>query len=398
MKKLLFLHFTLRQKGGIERALVNLLRALPAEQYDISLQLMEHGGWFFDRLPPHVRILPPLWQYGPYSGERMAALRACGMEQAAAIRERVRTRNLERLAQGAADGELQHGNWRELRELCTGIPGEYDVAVAFFDTLPLKLCGEKVKARRKIGWVHADYHHYPIPAEHQRGYFARMDAIVCVTPRNAAAFREIFPELEDRVVCLPNLNHREEILEQAAAFVPVEYEPDTFNIFTAARLCKEKAVDWIVEAAAILKGEGLRFRWYLAGTDGDLPARDLAAAARVEDVVIFLGPLDNPYPHMLHCDLYVQPSRTEGKPIAVEEAKILRRPILLTRYSSAEESVTDGVDGMLCGMAPAAIADAVRTLAADKPLRDRLAAGIDMPEDTENSLEQYGQLWSGRTE
>ena len=47
----------------------------------------------------------------------------------------------------------------------------------------------------------------------------------------------------------------------------------------------------------------------------------------------------NPYPYMKACDIYLQPSRHEGKPIAVEEAKILQKPIVVTDYFSAREQM-----------------------------------------------------------
>ena len=59
----------------------------------------------------------------------------------------------------------------------------------------------------------------------------------------------------------------------------------------------------------------------------------------VEENVILLGTKTNPYPYMKACDIYLQPSRHEGKPIAVEEAKILQKPIVVTDYFSAREQM-----------------------------------------------------------
>jgi glycosyltransferase involved in cell wall biosynthesis len=59
----------------------------------------------------------------------------------------------------------------------------------------------------------------------------------------------------------------------------------------------------------------------------------------MQDRVSFLGIRQNPYPYMKACDIYLQPSRHEGKPIAVEEAKILQKPIVVTDYSSAREQM-----------------------------------------------------------
>ncbi|MFR8531253.1 MAG: glycosyltransferase [Anaeromassilibacillus sp.] len=42
------------------------------------------------------------------------------------------------------------------------------------------------------------------------------------------------------------------------------------------------------------------------------------------------------------CDVYLQPSRFEGKSIAVDEAMVLCKPILLTDFSTAADQVTSG--------------------------------------------------------
>ena len=43
----------------------------------------------------------------------------------------------------------------------------------------------------------------------------------------------------------------------------------------------------------------------------------------MQERVIILGKKDNPYPYMRACDLYVQPSRYEGKAVTVREAQLL---------------------------------------------------------------------------
>lgn len=40
----------------------------------------------------------------------------------------------------------------------------------------------------------------------------------------------------------------------------------------------------------------------------------------------------NPYPYIKACDIYVQPSRYEGKAVTVREAQILGKPVVITRF------------------------------------------------------------------
>lgn len=63
-----------------------------------------------------------------------------------------------------------------------------------------------------------------------------------------------------------------------------------------------------------------------------------------------LGKNLNPYPYICRCDLYVQPSRYEGKCVSVKEAQMLRKPVVITNYATANSQVENGVDGIIVTM------------------------------------------------
>ena len=52
-----------------------------------------------------------------------------------------------------------------------------------------------------------------------------------------------------------------------------------------------------------------------------------------------MGVKENPYPYIKKADIYVQPSRYEGKSIAIDEAKILKKPIVVTNFSTAKDQI-----------------------------------------------------------
>ena len=82
--------------------------------------------------------------------------------------------------------------------------------------------------------------------------------------------------------------------------------------------------------------DGLDVTWYLIGYGGDeMLIRQKIAEAGMQDRVIILGKKDNPYPYMRACDLYVQPSRYEGKAVTVREAQLLGKPVVITDYATS---------------------------------------------------------------
>ena len=70
----------------------------------------------------------------------------------------------------------------------------------------------------------------------------------------------------------------------------------------------------------------------------------------MQDYVIILGKKENPYPYIAGCDIYVQPSRYEGKCVAVTEAQILHKPVVITAYPTSSSQLKDGYDGVIVPM------------------------------------------------
>ena len=73
-----------------------------------------------------------------------------------------------------------------------------------------------------------------------------------------------------------------------------------------------------------------------------------------------LGKREDPYPYIAHCDLYIQPSRYEGKCVTVREAQVLAKPVVITRYPTSASQLEEGVDGVIVPMDNAGIAALLR--------------------------------------
>ena len=91
----------------------------------------------------------------------------------------------------------------------------------------------------------------------------------------------------------------------------------------------------------ILEGSG-----YCSSAEAGQFRSRIQEAGMGESVVI-LGRKGNPYPYIRACDLYVQPSRYEGKCVSVLEAQILGKPVVIANYPTAQSQLEDGVDGVI---------------------------------------------------
>ena len=92
----------------------------------------------------------------------------------------------------------------------------------------------------------------------------------------------------------------------------------------------------------------------------------------MKEHVIILGKRDNPYPYIKACDIYVQPSRYEGKAVTVREAQILHKPVIITDFPTAHSQVEDGYDGVIVPLDNEGCADGIVRVIKDRNLQNQL--------------------------
>lgn len=73
------------------------------------------------------------------------------------------------------------------------------------------------------------------------------------------------------------------------------------------------------------------------------------------------------------CDIYVQPSRYEGKCVAVREAQMLGKPVIITNYATSGSQLEDGVDGIIVPMDNEGCANGIRKLIHNQTMQEKFA-------------------------
>lgn len=124
--------------------------------------------------------------------------------------------------------------------------------------------------------------------------------------------------------------------------------PDRFRLGFVGRLEPVKNPIVLVEAVVRLRADGIPAEVWLVGDGsqrGKLEAR--AAELGVWDHVQVLGYRDDPAQFVSQCDLYVQPSLSEGFGLALVEAMGCGVPVLATTVGGAPEIIEHGRTGWL---------------------------------------------------
>ena len=143
-----------------------------------------------------------------------------------------------------------------------------------------------------------------------------------------------------------------------------------------------------------LEKNNLKIKFYLVGK-GNIESELKAYALEkgVEQEVVFLGMQENPYPLIKQAEVFMMTSFYEGKSIALEEAKILNKAIVITNFSSAKDQIKDNVTGLIAEMNPESIAEKISLLYHQQDIREKLKANLLQEElGNENEVEKLYQL------
>lgn len=374
MRKLLFVINTLGQAGA-ETALLNLLKKIDPKQYEVSLYVLMGQGEMVSELPEYVRLLNSSFCDSPVLSSEGRRLMMRRILQAAFRRGTVfrllpyLIRNFFSMAAGKriqADKLL----WRLLSDGGQRFNEEFDLAVAYLEGGSAYYVADHVKAGRKAAFVHIDYEMAGYSRKLDKNCYLNFDRIYAVSDEAKNSFEKVYPECREKCRFFPNLLDVEGIRKKAAC--PGGFEDDFkgMRILTVGRLVTQKAYDIALEAMSLLKERGEQARWYVLGEGDQRGAlEEKRKRLGLEEDFLLPGAVKNPYPYFAQADIYVHATRFEGKSIAIQEAQILGKAILVSDCNGNREQVTRGVDGLVCELTPESICEEIQRLIHDEGLR-----------------------------
>ena len=375
MNKVLISSFDM-EVGGVERSLISMLNNFDYENNNIDLMLYKHKGDFMKLLPKRPNLLPEVDAYTSFRKsiaqlfkERKFKL-AIARGKAKLEANKIANEN-NFLDSGYIQMQLM---WKYSLPYLPKLDKEYDVAISYL--WPHYFVSEKVKAKRKIAWIHTDYSTIATDIDMDLKMWNKFDYIMAVSEECKNAFLKKYSSLKGKVKVMENITSPEFIRKMAEEDIEENIkEDDSFKLVSVARLSHAKGIDNAVRALKILHNRGLtNIKWYVVGYGGDEEIiRKLIRENNLEESFILLGKKINPYPYMKFADIYVQPSRYEGKAVTVGEAQILGRPVIITNYTTAKSQVRENIDGYICELSIEGIANGIEKLYKDKNLRTQLS-------------------------
>ena len=361
-KRVLFLIDSLTC-GGAEKSLISLLPLLDYSQVDVDLLMFKRGGVFEKYVPQQVRVI---------------SHRLYGSGFVDQLSQRL---HQMRFSWNLRFGKKRHGaetHWRAMHQAVMPLEGQYDVAIAYQQGMPTFFLATKVNAVKKVAWINADVLAAGYDMDYCKQFYDKMDAVVAVSQKLFDLLSARASWMQDKLHFVYDIINPEVVRtlaqEQVTDMNPVG---DALSIVTVGRLTKPKNHLLALDAAHILKDNGLDFVWYFVG-EGEMRT---ALEQRITDLglaenVILLGLKENPYPYMAKADVYVQTSAFEGFGMTIAEAKMLHRPVVSTNFDVIHDQIVDHQNGLIADMTPQNVAEKILELIADEELRGSISKSL----------------------
>lgn len=350
MKKRIFIAMHYLEIGGAETSLIGLLQSLDYSQYDVDLFLYAHRGVLMRYIPKEVHVLPEIKKYALLEipivdvfkqGEIGIALaRLWGKYKYFQYARKNKVTEVSGIFQYIQDAVISFLPSLE------GY-GTYDLAISFLT--PHRIVLEKVKAKKKLAWIHTDYSAIQIDTQKELPVWQGYDYIVSISDEVTKSFLKVFPMLKEKIIVIENILPQNMIYRRAnEEDINFPKENNRINFLSIGRYTYSKNFDNVPGICKRIREFGYNIYWYIIGYGGDESLiKQKIMKSGMQDNVILLGKKENPYPYIKACDFYIQPSRYEGKSVTVREAQLLGKPVIITDYPTAKSQIDNGKDGFI---------------------------------------------------
>lgn len=377
--------------GGAEKALISLLESLDYSKVNVDLYLFKHEGLFLSKVPQKVTLLNEPSYYKLFDMPIKKALTS-------AITRGKTKLAFNRLKSGIIfkseknKAKCEQRVWKYIRRSLEEVDKEYDLAVGYLEKSPVYFCIDKVKAKIKVGFIHNDYKELGMDPRYDQKYFNKLDWIYTVSKECANVLRQTFPHFKQKIRVMHNILSTKVI--QSMAEGEIKISDEGIMICSVGRLNSQKGFDLAIGACKRLVDEGINIKWYVVG-EGDerKNLEKLIHEKKLKENFFLLGIKENPYPFVKAAEIYVHPSRFEGKSIAIDEAKILIKPIIVTNFSTAIDQIEHEHNGLIVGMQEESISEGIKRLLTDKKLKNELIDNLLKEEKgTESEIDKIYDL------
>ncbi|AZA59077.1 glycosyltransferase [Chryseobacterium shandongense] len=375
-KKILIRIGSLRH-GGAEKVLVNFLKNLPPDKYEVDLLLNLYSGLYIQEVPSWVKI------HYLIKGEMITTNRPKDIP-VKALRVLYEKMFL----------------WFPFLLYRFILKNKkYDVEIAAIHAMYREILSSPQKNSKKIIWVQNDIFNLKDYTQEVIREFFRFDRILVISDKLRDGMYELAKNEAERasVIKIYNPIDRNDTLRKAEAEIhDYALSEDLPTFVTVGTVYPQKGYDRLLNVHKKLIDEGLKHQLLIIGDGYDFNnIQDQLKRLGLQETVTMLGFSSNPYPYLKKADFYVMSSRHEGFPTIIAEALILKKPVSATDISGIRDLLQDGRLGNITPNSEEGIYEGMKKFLTDEHIAEDYKSQIaktELPFVLEKSVEHLQKI------
>ena len=386
MKKNILFIVSDMESGGFQKSLISLLKEFNYDEYNVDITILSPNGIFINDIPKEVKIkklnIEPCFFY---------KFPQCLIQL---IKEKKILLTYKRIIQFFISRLNKGLGGIYMAKQIPAIDKKYDVAIDYNGQHILYYMVDKVKAEKKISYFHSDYKKWPYYKYADKKYYPKVDYIVTISEICKESLVEFFPECKEKIRVIENISSPKIIRDLSLRECSIKFNLKYTNVIMVGRPSKTKGYDFAIEACKRLRDDGYKVKFYSIGTSNEVDIfKNMVIGLGIENEFIFLGETNNPYKYIRQANIFVHPSRFEGKSVAIDEAKILCKPIVISNFTTAKDHIKNEVNGLIVEMNSEGVYKGIKRLIDHKELCNRFINNLQNDDfGNENEVEKLYKL------
>lgn len=347
-------------KGGAEVALLNLLKSMSPEKYEVDFLI-------FDQM-----ILDNAYSLIPEVPKWVNLCNAAEKEGRFAVVTKVWFKLYRKLTK---------------RQLCRPSAirfvknKEYDIAFSFGEWMSPEFVAKRVKAKRKYVWIHTDIDKAKfVNPNILLGYDSDYTGYIFVSEKSKESAERKFPLLKGKSVVVHNMCDEEGIIQASKEGMNTKGLFLKPTLLSVGNLREEKNYPRQIEVMRILKERGIDVKWVCIGSTANIyvyqQVKKLLDQYSLQEDYIFIGVDNNPYKYMKKAEAIMVLSDFESWSMVITEAKLIGKTVIATPTSGAKEQIEDGKNGLLTSFSEIEIADKIQHFLKNKELQVKIQENL----------------------
>ncbi|MEH7076818.1 glycosyltransferase [Neobacillus drentensis] len=362
-KKVLFVNGHL-MVGGVENSLINVLKGIDFNYYEVDLILFEGLGDYAKEVPKEVNIIyfDLSKAYGPIIQSILASIRKRNwfavclrliflLEKIIGVKALTFAKPLFNL----------HKN--------------YDCAIAYRIGFCTDFVGYIINSKKKITWWHhGSYDYSENETKRWMKVYKKFNKIIAVSDSSKELLINNIHGIHNKVLTIPNIINVDEIRDKSIEGISYDIKFNhNLTLVSVGRLSPEKGMINCVHACKKLVDNGYFVKWYLIGEGTQRRKMErYIKEYHLENHLFLLGAISNPYPYIKNAYIYVHPSIVESLSISVLEALALNTPVIVAKSMGPMEFIRHEVNGLLVDPTPEGLYKGIVSLIEDEKLYNLL--------------------------